>query len=184
MTDERIKELVTCLDVPYSTDEEYTNIVNSVKEYMETFGIENPTAIHMSEMYTVALMQLKGKDCQIRQEKLSLHIGLKIEDGIKSAGARECDISYINSDTSWDDFSDWCSIITFTSTWDIKVGTEISQIIGEQIDNIVKPITKHGYRFEVYGVSIDDVNSTPVVRCRIEIMLDWALMEEVGEFIA
>ena len=176
MTDERLSELVTCLDVPYSTEEELTNIKNAVRGYMEKFQITNPTAYNMSEMYTLALMQLDGKDRQIKQEKISLDIGESITKLIKSAGARECELTYINSDTSWEDFADWCGIITFTSVWDIKVGTELSQIIGEQIDNTIRPITKRGYRFEVYGVSIDEVNATPVVRCRIEIMLDWAFM--------
>jgi hypothetical protein len=184
MIDERINELVTCLDVPYSTEEELTNVKNVVKGYMEKFQITNTTAYNMSEMYTLALMQLDGKDRQIKQEQMSRDIGESITELINSAGARECELTYINSDTSWDDFSDWCSIITFTSVWDIKAGTEISQIIGEQIEAIVRPITKHGYRFEVYGVSIDEVNATPVVRCRTEIMLDWAFMDELNEFTA
>lgn len=176
MTDERLDELVTCLDVPYSNDEELRNVKNAVKGYVETFKIEHPNVYNMSEMYALALMQLDGKDRQIKQERMSLDIGIKVTDGIKNAGARKCELTYINSDTSWDDFSDCCGIITFASTWDIKVGTEISQIIGEQIESVVRPITKHGYRFEVYGVFIDEVESTPVVRCRVEIMIDWACM--------
>lgn len=177
MTDERIKELVTCLGVPCSTDEEYVNVTNSIKGYVDAFGIEDLNAYNMSEMYTLALMQLDGKDRQIKQEKTSLDIGVKVTDAIKAAGARECELSYLDSDTSWDDFSESCSIIIFTSIWDVEVGTEISLIIREQIDSIIGTLTKHGYRVEVYGVSIDEVNSTPVVSCRTEIMLDWRIID-------
>lgn len=177
INEEKVKEIIGGMNVPYSTDEEYTNIKNSVSGYMEFFNITEPSVLNLSEMYQVALMQLKDSDRLRKREKLSADVAIEVTEAVKLAGAKDAEVTYINSDTSWDDFSECCATITFTSLWDIKSNTHISQIIHEAIENVVRPLSKNGYRYEVYNIVINEVDSAPVIKCDCEIMLDWRLIE-------